>query len=45
LIRVIVTPAIYRCFVGLNHINRHSTEQDSPCVHYLEEYSARLRFY
>jgi len=32
LIRVIVTPAIYRCFVRLNDVNRHSTEQDSRCV-------------
>ena len=33
LIRVIVTPAIYRCFVLLRDINRHSTEQDSLPVH------------
>lgn len=37
MIRVIVTPAIYRCFVPLQNVNRHSTEQDSYRVHILAD--------
>jgi len=35
LIRVIVTPAIYRRLNGLIQFNKHSTEQDSCHVYYL----------
>lgn len=37
LIRVIVTPAIYRCFLLLKDVNRHSTEQDSHRVYIRKE--------
>lgn len=44
MIRVIVTPAIYRCFDFVKKIDRHSTEQDSHLVYFPKEFEM-LRFY